>query len=99
MTVVNLPRLKRWLFVLKMGEKRHGLSLRCGQRVELRAGTAGKSRDRDYINTMPEMNGGPPMSSVRHAAPSSLSQKRDIAKAIMGLKPLDDSFSAAERRN
>jgi len=55
------------------------------------------NRIRDYIDRMPEMSGGPPLSSVRHAAPSSLSQKRDNAKAIMGSKPLDDSTSAAER--
>lgn len=58
----------------------------------------GKCRERDYINRTLEMSGGIALSSIRHAAPSSLSQKRDIAEAIMGPKTPDDSTGAAERR-
>jgi hypothetical protein len=59
----------------------------------------GKCRERDYINRTLEMSGGTALSSVRHAAPSSLSQKRDNAEAIMGPKTPDDSTGAAERRH
>jgi hypothetical protein len=59
----------------------------------------GKCRERDYISRKPEMSGGTALSSVRHAAPPSLSQKRDIAEAIMGPKTPDDSTGAAERRH
>jgi hypothetical protein len=59
----------------------------------------GKCRERNYIKRMLEMSGGPPLSSIRHAAPSSLSQKRDNAEAIMGPKTPDDSTGAAERRH
>jgi hypothetical protein len=45
------------------------------------------------------MSGGTALSSVRHAAPSSLSQKRDNAEAIMEPKTPDDSTGMAERRH
>jgi hypothetical protein len=59
----------------------------------------GKCRERDYINRTLEMSGGTALSSVRHAAPSSLSQKRDNAEAIMGPNTPDDSTGSAERRH